>query len=88
MLAGAVLCGNCYVKCSACRDSAAYSRHDNGGYVIKRNVCCRFRNEHETLIKTIQVAFVCFDAALDPGLLVMTINTVSLLSMDCKAYET
>ena len=60
-----------YIEGAAGGDCAADAGHDYYGYVVKGDVGCGFRDEHETFVHAEEVTFVGFDAAFDPGLLVM-----------------
>ena len=59
------------VKGAACADGAADTAHDDHGDVFEGNVGGGLGDKHEGFVKAEQVAFVCFDAALDAGLLVV-----------------
>ena len=59
------------IESSGSGDGAADARHDNHGDVVEGDVGGGFRDEHEGFVEAEEVAFVCFDAAFDAGLLVV-----------------
>ena len=59
------------VEGAACADGATDAAHNYHGDVFKGDVGGWFGHEHEGFVEAEEVAFVCFDAALNAGLLVV-----------------
>ena len=59
------------IKGAARRYSSTNAGHDDDGDVVERDVCRRFRYEHEALIEAEEVPLVGLDTTLDTGLLMV-----------------
>ena len=75
------------VECSTSRDCPADSRHDNDRDVVKRNVLCRFRYKHKTLVQAEEMTFHGFDAAFNSWLLVMAVPISRWLERGAKRRQ-